>query len=583
MKDSTLLPKYADSHALVIGINKYTHASPLGYAVNDAEAFAEILSSRFHFPKANITLLKDAEASRTAIMSAYLGYSKSTVGRNDRLIVFFAGHGMTVPGNTGDTGFLIPCDGKPDELATLVGWRDLTFNADLIRAKHVLFIMDACYGGLALTRSAYAGSVRFLRDMLRRPVRQVLTAGKADEVVSDAGGPKAGHSVFTGHLLEALEGAAASTDGIITARGVMSYVYGKVAKDQHSNQTPEFGCLNGDGDLVLLAPQLDSPAAGDDKTGEQDIMVTIPSTDIADTSVGKNGLVEVAKQYLSDAKDKIKLHDLAIQEVRRFGVLSSTAEFPNQKYANDVDEFLQRLKRYEEITTDLRALVACMAYWGTPTHSPTLAKVLSLATGSMESEAGYPVWSALRCYPTFLLTCTAGIAALAAQNYTSLSAVLNADTPIRDRAGRRRKCGVIVVEKMLELDQMNAFKRIPDHNKYYTPRSEYAFKLFQTDLDDILFLGGDYERLFDRFEVFWSLFYADVIYTDKTARMWGPLGRFAWKRSHSVDDPFGDFVAEATAMGSQWEPLKAGFFRGSHERFAEVAKEFEAFIGRAIP
>lgn len=40
MKDVSLKAHYIESHALVIGINDYMHASPLEYAVNDAQEFA---------------------------------------------------------------------------------------------------------------------------------------------------------------------------------------------------------------------------------------------------------------------------------------------------------------------------------------------------------------------------------------------------------------------------------------------------------------------------------------------------------------------------------------------------------------
>src|SRR5207244_2588726 len=115
---------------------------------------------------------------------------------------------------------------------------ELTRNADLIEAKHILFVMDACYGGLALMRGITPGTKRFLKDMLIRRSRQVLTAGKADEVVADSGGPLPGHSVFTGHLLEALQGKAANSEGIITAATLSAYVYMAVSSDAGSQQTP---------------------------------------------------------------------------------------------------------------------------------------------------------------------------------------------------------------------------------------------------------------------------------------------------------------------------------------------------------
>src|SRR5438067_13740703 len=101
--------------------------------------------------------------------------------------------------------------------------------------------MDACYGGLAIMRALKPGSMRFLKDMLMRHSRQVLTAGKADEVVADRGGPLPNHSVFTGHLLEALSGKAADAEGLLTANGVMTYVYHLVGRDAGSQQTPHFG------------------------------------------------------------------------------------------------------------------------------------------------------------------------------------------------------------------------------------------------------------------------------------------------------------------------------------------------------
>src|SRR4029077_9224245 len=102
------------------------------------------------------------------------------------------------------------------------------------------------------------GSMRFVRDMLQRFSRQVLTAGKADEAVADAGEPRAGHSIFTGHVLDAMEGAAATVEGIISANGIMAYVYDKVGNDANSYQTPHYGFIDGDGDFIFNTAPLDS-------------------------------------------------------------------------------------------------------------------------------------------------------------------------------------------------------------------------------------------------------------------------------------------------------------------------------------
>ena len=255
--DSTFYsPSYENSFALIIGINNYLNASPLGYAVNDAKAVADMLKENFDFQNGNIKLLLNESATKNEIMSSFMSYANSGVSQNDRIFVFFAGHGMTQTGRRGEVGFLVPHDGNLNNLSTLIRWDDLTRNAELIAAKHIFFVMDACYGGLAITRSLSSGSIRFLKDMLQRYSRQVLTAGKANEVVADAGGPIPNHSVFTGHFLQALQGKAATSDGVITANGVMAYVYDRVAKDLHSQQTPHYGFLDGDGDFIFNAPSM---------------------------------------------------------------------------------------------------------------------------------------------------------------------------------------------------------------------------------------------------------------------------------------------------------------------------------------
>ena len=113
-------PRYAKSWALVIGIDRYRHVSPLAHAGSDAEGVGQVLRRRLGFPDANITLLLDEGATREAILSAYMKYAGSPeVAPDDRILVFFAGHGHTVSGRRGEAGFLVPVDGRIADLATL--------------------------------------------------------------------------------------------------------------------------------------------------------------------------------------------------------------------------------------------------------------------------------------------------------------------------------------------------------------------------------------------------------------------------------------------------------------------------------
>lgn len=574
MRDLTLKPEYSSSHALIIGINSYVSAPPLLYAINDARAVAANLENRFSFPSTNIMLLLDGDATRGKILSEYLRFEREGCDRDSRLLVFFAGHGFTKTGFSREVGFLVPYDGKVDDLSTLIRWEELTLNAELIPCKHVFFVMDACYGGLAFSRAiSAAGAVRFLKDMLIRPVRQALTAGKADEPVLDGGSSRAGHSIFTGYFLDALEGAAQTPEGLLTASGVMSHVYKQVSGDIHSRQTPHYGFLSGDGEFIFLAPQLGAIPPSDTK--EQDQLISIPSLEIPMEEGSPSGPVKAVKDYLSDPRYKIRLQDLVFHNVRKLIVETSRERFPIQGVDFSLEKLTERIQSYEDVTKDLRRLLAYIAYWGTEDHRPILGKSLSRVTDHIEPESGLSIWISLRWYPIILLCYTSGIAAIANENYHNLQTIFS--TKVTGRGGDQ-KLAVAVSNAIIGIERESIFKRLPGHERYYAARSEYLFKLLQPELDDELFLGKDYEAVFDRFEVLLAL----VSATSRKAsgpRVWGPVGRFGWKYS-TDQNPLKDVLKEAEQLKEKWEPFKAGLFGIDFEFFWQAATEYSAVISQ---
>src|SRR5207248_198383 len=145
---ATYTSKYNGSFGLIIGIDQYQHVTPPGTACEDAKSVAHFLTAALSFPNKNVLLLLNKKATRQRILSTFSNYDR--LGPDDRLFVFFAGHGSTADGQRGLVGYLLPVDGSPDDKSTLIRWDEPTRNADLIPAKHILFIMDACYSGLAM-------------------------------------------------------------------------------------------------------------------------------------------------------------------------------------------------------------------------------------------------------------------------------------------------------------------------------------------------------------------------------------------------------------------------------------------------
>ena len=233
---------YADSWALVIGINRYQRVPGLTYAVDDAKAIAEALPP-LGFPRQNIRLLLDNEATKARIETV-LYEDFAAMGPQDRLFVFFAGHGLTAQIKGGEEGYLLLVDTHPVALArTAIPMDDLKRIGQRVKAKHVLFVMDACFSGFALTRDIAPQSTtdEYLAAALREPVVQVLTAGRKGERAIEEGG----HGLFTKRLLDGLRGLAdAEGRGILTAAQLAAWIEPRVVRDSKGKMTPQYGSLD---------------------------------------------------------------------------------------------------------------------------------------------------------------------------------------------------------------------------------------------------------------------------------------------------------------------------------------------------
>ena len=234
---------YDDSWAVIIGIDKYDNLSNLDYAVADAEAVKDMLINQFNYVDENVRLLINEEANKDNIEQAISDVSLEA-GENDRILVFFAGHGetMSLP-DGGEMGYLLPVDGRQENLyASAIPMNDLKDLSNMSKAKHMLFLVDACYGGLAAvgTRGLEpAKTPNYLEKITNIKSRQIITAGGSTEKVIEK--PEWGHSAYTMNLLRALKDGLADTngDGYITAGELGLYLKEKVTIDSENQQTPQ--------------------------------------------------------------------------------------------------------------------------------------------------------------------------------------------------------------------------------------------------------------------------------------------------------------------------------------------------------
>jgi hypothetical protein len=235
--------------AVVIGINQYPKVRPLKYAVDDARIFYNHLVDFNQIPRENVTLLLDQDATLTRVRSTLGTHLKNKAGKDDMVIIFFAGHGATEkegmsPDGDGLEKYLLPYDADPKDLyATALPMGEISKIFSRIQSERLVFIADSCYSGasggrtidLAGTRSTI--SEAFLDRLTGGKGRVIITASGANEVSAENDSLKQG--VFTYYLVEGLKGKAdADKDGVITVDEAYQYVSEAVPRATGQEQHP---------------------------------------------------------------------------------------------------------------------------------------------------------------------------------------------------------------------------------------------------------------------------------------------------------------------------------------------------------
>ena len=256
---------YEQSHAVVVGIDRYEHLPALTGAVRDAGLVAAELRRR----GMKVRLLRNAEATREAITELLGDRLPEQVGWNDRVLVYFAGHGVTTGVADTAMGYLMPVGAHKDtprttgiSMSELQGWL-----ADY-PCKHVLFVADACYSGLALSSRAVGippAARGYLARITSKRVRLALVAGGAGEEANEW----RGQGLFTRFFLEGLQGQAdANRDGLVTSDELAAWVKPNVARvattELRTSQNPQMG-RRGEGEFLFFnasAPALVAGGAG---------------------------------------------------------------------------------------------------------------------------------------------------------------------------------------------------------------------------------------------------------------------------------------------------------------------------------
>lgn len=228
---------YKGSYALVVGNGKYTGGwDELLEAVKDAEGVADVLG-RNGF---KVTLVKNAD-KRTFLSELSNFTYKYGQDKDNQLLFYYAGHGHTIPSASGEElGYLVMIDTPVQEKdpqgfdIKSVDMQAIITYAKKIKSKHVLFMFDCCFSGTLLNLRERV-TPKAISDAVQYPVRQFITAGRADEPVPD-------RSIFKQIFLDLLEGRRDEPikDGYLTGEELGLYLKNTVP-EYYNFQHPQYG------------------------------------------------------------------------------------------------------------------------------------------------------------------------------------------------------------------------------------------------------------------------------------------------------------------------------------------------------
>lgn len=276
------------------------------------------------------------------------------------------------------------------------------------------------------------------------------------------------------------------------------------------------------------------------------------------------------RTLLSDPRHRIELDRVVSEQTREAMKRISIENFPLNRNAPSRDLFEDRLKSYGEAVIELRSFAILAARWGDSDAVLGLQKVLARLSEVDRGDGGFRLWASLSWYPLHLLMYVAGLAALSARRFDSLRAVLLA--PVEWAQGKR---GPLVIPASANLaDSHDGWKLLPGKEQRYTPRSEFLLEELRAPIDDLLFVGGSYESLFDEFEL-----WVAMVFVHAGERDWGPIGRFGWK--HDAEDLMDRITKDAQKAGPDWEPLRAGLFGGAPDEFLKAATVIRGLMSRS--
>jgi hypothetical protein len=246
--------------AVLIGVERHDESRlNLKYTENDVQRLRQVLVERAGLSSDRILQLTDGTADRQPTLANLYRELPAFLrkpGPDDRVLVFFSGHGFLYKDRT----YLVPRDFMAtDPAATALPLTELRRALGECQARIKFLVLDCCHAGndKAVESSPASETVAKAVEVERVPGCVVLASCRAAEKSLEWAERKQG--VFTYWLCRGLEGGAADDNGRVTLAALNTYVHERVTRTAQlleRAQTPvQFGNVEGGPVMLALRPE----------------------------------------------------------------------------------------------------------------------------------------------------------------------------------------------------------------------------------------------------------------------------------------------------------------------------------------
>ena len=237
--------------ALLVGVQRYSREPEVPFAEDDVELIRNTLVTSGDFNIDNILVLSDGQKQRhhqptLDNMNVQIPRWLGNIGREDSLIVYFAGHGHV---DDAGTGYLCPVEfdrSNPKNTGfSLARMQELLVGCP---AREKVLVLDCCHASAAraISLRAKINGEKLIAPFQKTSGLVTLASCDVDELsYEDKSG---GHGVFTAQVAKALRGGADfNRDSVVDTEELFAFCSERVPAlvhkqhnaDQHPKRFPE--------------------------------------------------------------------------------------------------------------------------------------------------------------------------------------------------------------------------------------------------------------------------------------------------------------------------------------------------------